>query len=69
MVFVTVNCAPITAGEFVESIQVTGRVKLSVDCSVNPITFVGQESISSFPLGLELRDTGIISPVPMSATV
>ena len=61
MVFVTVNCAPITAGELVESIQVTGGVKLSVDCSVNPTTFAGQERISSFPLGLAFRDTGILS--------
>ena len=71
MLFVTVNCAPITAGELVESIQVTGGVKLRVDCNVNPTTLVGQERISSFPLPLviEFKDTGIASLVPMSATV
>ena len=63
------NCVPITAGGLVESIQVTGEVKLSVDCNVNPAAFVGQERMSSFPLGLNFRDTGITSPVPMSATV
>ena len=67
MVFVTVNCAPIAAGELVESIQVTGGVKSSVDCRVNPTTFAGQERISSFPLGLEFSDTGITSPVPTSS--
>ena len=69
MPLVTLNCASITAGELVESIQVTGGVKLSVDCRVNPIAFVSHEGISSFPLGLEFSDTGITSPVPMSATV
>ncbi|MEO8427404.1 MAG: hypothetical protein ABI651_09860 [Verrucomicrobiota bacterium] len=69
MVLVTVNCAPITAGALVESIQFTGGVKLGVDSSVNPATVAGQERISSFPLDLEFSDTGITSPMPMSATV
>ena len=64
----TVNCAPMTAGGFVESIQVTGGVKWGVDCSVNPAAFVGQERISAFPLGLAFKD-GVTSPVPTSATV
>ena len=46
MVFVTASCAPMTAGAVAESIQVKGGVKLSVDCSVNPTTFVDQERIS-----------------------
>ena len=40
------NWVPLTAGGLVESIQVTGGVKLSVDCSVNPATFVDQERMS-----------------------
>ena len=50
MVFVTVNCAPMTAADWVESIQVTGGAKLTVDCKVNPTAFVGQERTSSLPL-------------------
>ena len=69
MVFVTVNCAPITAGSLVEPTQVAGGVKLSVACSVNPNTFVAQERIRSFPLGLAFRDTVLTSRVPRSATV
>ena len=68
MVFVTVNWVPITAGEFSESIQVTGGVKLSVDCNVNPTAFVGQERMSSLPLGLAFKD-GRNGKPPMSATV
>lgn len=42
---VSVNCAPITAGTLVESSQVTGGVRSSVDCNVNPGAFVGQERV------------------------
>ena len=62
MVFVTVNCAPITAGKFVETIQVTGGVNLSVDCSVNPTAVVGQKWISLFPLDLELLSNYFVTP-------
>ena len=68
MAFVTVNCAPMTAGDLMDSIQVTGGVKLSVDCNMTPTAFVGQERMISFPLDLEVND-GITSPVPMSATL
>ena len=66
--FVTVNCVPRTAGGLVEFIQVTGGVKLSVDCNVNPTAFVGQERISAFPLGLACKDGRSGTP-PRSATV
>ena len=68
MVLVTVNWVPITACGFVESIQVTGGVKSGVDCNVNPTAFVGQERMSSLPLGLTFRD-GSSGAEPMSATV
>lgn len=68
MVFVTMNCVPINAGALVESIQVTGGVKLRVDCNVNPTTFVGQERMSSLPLGRTFKD-GSSGTVPRSATV
>ena len=62
------NCAPRTAGGLVDSIQVKGRVKWSVDCNVNPTAFVDQERISSFPLGLACKD-GRSGTVPRSATL
>ena len=68
-VLVTVNSPPSTAGGLVTSSHVTGGVKLSVDCNVNPTAFVGQERIISFPLGRSIEDTGIADPVPRSATV
>ena len=64
----TVNCAPLTAGTLVESSQTTGGVKLSVDCKVNPTAFVGQERMSSSPLGLAFKE-GSSGAVPMSVTV
>ena len=67
MAFVTVNCAPMTAGDWVESIQVTGGVKLTVDCRVNPTALVGQERMSSFPLAREFKD-GFAGSLPTSAT-
>ena len=67
VVFVTVNCPPITAGGLVQSIQVTGGVRLSVDCNVNPAASVGHERIISFPLGRSVKDTGITNPVPRSS--
>jgi len=68
MVFMTVNCAPSRAGALVTSAQVTGGVNWGVDCNVNPTAFVDQERISSFPLGLEIKD-GLNGTVPRSATV
>ena len=62
------NCAPMTAGGLAESIHVTGGVKWSVDCNVNPIAFVDQERMSSFPLGLAFKD-GSSGAVPRSATL
>src|SRR6058998_1561586 len=56
MAFVSVNCAPITAGALVDSTQVTGGVKLNVDCSVKPTAFVGQERMSSLPLNREFNN-------------
>ena len=60
--------APITAGTLVESSQVTGGVKSSVDCNVNPTAFVGQERMSSLPLGLTFKEGSSCTP-PMSAAV
>ena len=47
---------------------VTGGVKSSVDCNVNPGAFVGQERMSSLPLGVAFKN-GSNGTVPMSATV
>ena len=55
MVFVTANCAPMTAGDGGASIQVTGGVKLSADSNVNPAAFVGQERMNSFPLDFAFK--------------
>lgn len=49
--FVSVKCAPITVGTLVESNQVKSGVRSSVDCTVNPAAFVGQERMGSLPLG------------------
>ena len=54
--FVTVNCDPLTAAGLVESIQVTGGVKLKVDCNVNPAAVVGHERTMSI-CPSTLRDT------------
>ena len=59
---------PLTAGDWVESIQVTGGVKLSVDCNVNSAAFVGQERMSSLPLDRAFKYGSNGTP-PMSATV
>ena len=68
MAFVTVNCAPLTVGDWVESIQVTGGIRLSEDCSVNPTAFVGHERMSSTPMvrAFKYGSSGVMA---LSATV
>jgi hypothetical protein len=68
VVLVSAKCAPITAATFVESSHVAGGFRSSVDCSVNPAAFVGQERMSSWPLGLAFKEGNSPTP-PMSATV
>ena len=51
MGFVTVNRPPVTTGGLVTSTQLAGGVRLGVDCSVNPVAFVGQERIMELVLG------------------
>ena len=62
------KCAPIAVGTLVEGSHATGGAKSSVDCNVNPTAFVGQERMSSLPLGVTLNE-GSRCTVPMSATV
>lgn len=64
MGFVTVNCPPSTAGGLVTSSQIEGGVRLSVDCSVDPVALVGQDRIMALLLRRSAKGAPRSHPLP-----